>query len=211
VIKSVEMVFEFKNTIPRAPQAPQEMYSQACSNDNVTVNTWRPIWIANVKANKERFKSFAENGLGKLFGQNKYKPAIVCGSGPSLKNNLEFLKKVPKGIPIISCLHNYQFMEDNGIEVDYYVSLDAGDIVVEEISEGGGKTHQDYVELTGKRKLIAFIGTSPKLFDNWKGEVYLYNSPVPDDEYRKEVEAVEPFHTLVSTGGNVLGASNLHR
>jgi hypothetical protein len=106
------------------------MYGQACSNDNVTVNAWREKWISNAKATKERFGSFKEHGLGQLFGSNKYKPCIVVGSGPSLSNNIEALKTVTD-IPIVSCLHNYHYMEDHGIKVDYYVSLDAGDVVVE--------------------------------------------------------------------------------
>jgi hypothetical protein len=206
MIKNVEMLFEYKNTIARAPQESKDMYSQACSNDTVTVNTWRPKWIANVKANKARFGSFKEHGVGRLFGLNACKPAIVVGSGPSLRNNIDQLKKV-KNIPILSCLHNYQFMVDNEVNVDYYVSLDAGDVVISEISEGGKKTHEEYVESTKGKTLIAFIGSHPSLFDNWKGKVLLFNCPVPDDEYSKETSALEEFHTLVSTGGNVLGAA----
>jgi hypothetical protein len=204
--KLVEMDFEFKNTIPAPPHQAQDMYAQACSNDTVTVNTWRPIWIGNVKANKARFGNFRDHGLGQLFGANACRPAVIVGSGPSLKNNIEGLKKIPKEIPVISCLHNYQYMVDNDIRVDYYVSLDAGAVVIEEISEGGKLTHAEYVESTKDKTLIAFIGSDPKLFENWKGKIYLFNCPVPDEEYTKEVTDIEPFHTFVSTGGNVLGA-----
>lgn len=206
MIKNVEMLFEFKNTIPSPPQVAADMYSQACSNDNVTVNAWRETWIKNVSENKKRFVQFKDHGLGKLFGINAHKPAIVVGSGPSLKNNIHKLKEV-RGIPIISCLHNYQYMVDNGIHVDYYVSLDAGEVVIEEISEGGQKTHEEYLESTKSSKLLAFIGSSPRLFDAWRGEVSLFNCPVPDEAYKKHIEATEPFYTFVSTGGNVLGAA----
>lgn len=206
MIKSVDMVFEFKNTIPAPPQSKDEMYSQACSNDKVTVDAWREKWISNAIATKKRFGSFKEHGLGKLFGINQYKPAIVVGSGPSLKNNIDKLKKA-NGIPIISCLHNFQYMVDNGIKVDYYVSLDAGEVVVEEISEGGKKTHEEYLEHTKDSELIAFVGSHPTLFDAWKGKVHLFNCPVPDQAYRDKINEIEPFYTYVSTGGNVLGAS----
>lgn len=208
MIKNVEMVFQFKNTIPSPPQKPEDMYSQACSNDKVTVDAWRPKWIANFKANRERFGSFKERGLGKLFGINKFKPAIVVGSGPSLKNNIHKLREAQEaGIMVISCLHNYQYMVDNDIHVDYYVSLDAGEVVVDEISEGGKLTPEAYKERTKNDKLIAFVGSHPSLFDNWLGEVFLFNCPVPDEEYRRVTAEIEPFYTLVSTGGNVLGAS----
>lgn len=205
MIKNVDMVFEFKNTIPTPPQKADDMYSQSCSNDKVTVDHWREKWIKNAKANKATFGSFKEHGIGKLFGKYKFQPCIVVGSGPSLKNNVEKLKDV-RGIPIVSCLHNYQYMVDNGIHVDYYVSLDAGEVVIEEISEGGKKTHQEYVESTKNSKLLAFVGSHPSLFESWKGEVHLFSCSVPDEGYQKGMAEIEPFHTYVSTGGNVLGA-----
>lgn len=206
MIKNVDMVFEFKNVIPNSPMPLEGMYQQACQNDKVTVDHWLNRWIANVKSTKERFGSFKEHGIGPLFGTNKFKPAIIVGSGPSLKNNIERLKSV-RGIPIISCLHNYHYMVDNEIPVDYYVSLDAGDVVIEEISEGGKNTPEFYRESTKGKTLIAFIGSSPKLFESWQGDVKLFNCPVPNDEYKKAVTDIEPFFTYLSTGGNVLGAS----
>ena len=216
MIRNVDMVFEFKNTIPRPPQTADDMYKQAASNDTVTVNKWREEWIANVRANKERFGNFKDHGVGRLFGINRYRPCIVVGSGPSLGNSLNdtphesgkprLSLKDTKGIMVVSCLHNYQYMVDNNIKVDYYVSLDAGAVVIDEISEGGKLTHEEYVESTRDKKLIAFVGSNPRLFDNWKGEVYLFNCPVPDETYMAESFKVEDFHTMVSTGGNVLGA-----
>jgi hypothetical protein len=208
VIKNVEMFFSFKNTIPMPPQQAEDMYKQACSNDTVTVNSWREQWISNYKSNHDRFGSFKDHGLGKLFGINKNKPAIIVGSGPSLKNNVEKLQGAKAaGILIVSCLHNYQFMVDHGVDVDYYVSLDAGQVVIEENTEGGKKSHDEYVLSTVGKKLIAFAGSHPSLFDNWKGDVYLFNCAVPDDQYRERTKEIEPFYTFVSTGGNVLGAS----
>ncbi len=205
MVKNVEMLFEFKNTIPAPPQPAADMYKQACGNDKITVDHWRPKWIANVKATKELFGSFKEKGLGRLFGTNKLKPCIVVGAGPSLKNNIDTLAKV-RDIPIISCLHNYHYLEDHGVKVDYYVSLDAGPVVIEEITEGGKRTPEEYLESTKGKKLIAFVGSDPSLWKAWRGDVYLYNCPVPDEAYRQAANQTEAFHTLVSTGGNVLGA-----
>lgn len=205
MIKNLDMFFQFKNTIPNPPQQAGDMYKQACSNDTVTVNAWRDEWIENVKSTKEKFGSFAENGLGKLFGINDKKPCIVVGSGPSLKNNIELLA-TDHGIQIISCLHNYHYMVDNKVPVDYFVSLDAGPVVIEEITDGGKLTTAEYIESTKDKTLIAFVGSHPSLWETWKGKVILFNCPVPDETYRAEAAKVEEFHTYVSTGGNVLGA-----
>ncbi len=203
--KTAEIILEYQNYIETPPVAPQTLYSQACSNDGVTISTWRPTWLANIKANKERFKSFKDHGIGKLYNKFKNMPAIVAGSGPSLKRNGASLKD--RGdIPLVSCLHNYSFFEDNGVTPEYYVTLDAGPVVIEEVYEGGAKTPAEYWASTKNKVLLAFIGTDPKLFDHWQGEVYFYNAPVPDPDFLAQVEAIEPFNTYISNGGNVLGA-----
>lgn len=204
--KTAQILLEYQNYIETPPVQPQAMYQQACSNDGTTIETWRQIWIDNIKANKARFGSFKERGIGKLYNKHKLMPAIVAGSGPSLKRNGAKLKD-RGGIPLLSCLHNFHFFEDEGVDVDYYVTLDAGPVVIEEVYEGGSKTPAEYWEATKGKKLIAFIGTNPKLFDHWQGDVYFFNAPVPDQSYISAVEEIEPFNTYISNGGNVLGAS----
>lgn len=196
---------EYQNYIDHPPVSTTQMYGGACSNDEITISTWRPTWMGNVEANKKFFGEFKNHGIGKLYGEHKYKPAILAGSGPSLAYNGERLKN-RGGIPLISCLHNYHFFEDRGIKPDYYVTLDAGDVVLEEVSEGGKKTPDEYWESTKDKTLVAFIGSTPKLFEKWKGKVYLFAAPVPDKEYIEHCEKLEKFNSYISTGGNVLGA-----
>jgi hypothetical protein len=203
--RKAEIILEYQNYIESPPVAPAQLYGNACSSDTVTVETWRKIWINNVKANHARFGSFKDHSVGALFGSKKFQPAVIAGSGPSLGCNGEKLKDRGE-IPLISCLHNYQFFEDRDVHVDYYVTLDAGDVVVEEVYEGGKKTPDEYWESTKNKTLVAFIGTSPKLFEKWQGKVYFYNAPVPDAEYIAELEKLETFNTYMSNGGNVLGA-----
>lgn len=203
--RKIEVTLEYQNYIETPPVKPAQMYGQACSSDTVTIESWRKIWLDNVNANHKHFGSFKEYSLGKLFNANQYKPAICVGSGPSLGVNAHELKN--KGaIPVISCLHNYHLFEDNEIPVDYFVTLDAGPVVLEEVSEGGKKTEAEYWESTKDKTLIAFIGSDPKLFDKWKGKVYLFNAPVPDKAYIDNLAALEAFNVFVSNGGNVLGA-----
>ena len=204
--KRVEIICEYQPYIDRPPQSTQQLYSQACSNDAVTVNAWRDVWIRNAKANHKRLGSFAAHGVGKLWGKHRNSPGIVVGSGPSLKGNAAGLAANP-GIPVISCLHNFHFLEDLGAKVDYYVSLDAGPVTIEEVSEGGSKTPEEYWAMTEGKTLIAYVATDPGLLEKWRGEVYVYNCPVPDEVVMKELDTLEPFHTFVSSGGNVLGAA----
>lgn len=203
--RKAEITLEFQNYIETPPASPKQLYGAACSSDTITVESWRDIWISNVKANKAKLGSFKDHSVGKLYGINKNKPAIIVGSGPSLGHNGGLLKD--RGdILAISCLHNYHFFEDQGIDIDYYVTLDAGPIVLEEVSEGGKKTEAEYWDSTKNKKLIAFIGTDPKLFEKWQGEIFLYNAPVPDQAYMDTVDSLEKFNIYISNGGNVLGA-----
>lgn len=204
-IKTAEITLEYQNYIQEPPVATQSLYQTACGNDARTIEVWRETWVKNISENKKKFGSFADKSLGKLWGIYKYKPAIIVGSGPSLKRNAAELKN-RREIPVISCLHNFHFLEDQGTPADFYVSLDAGEVTVEEVSEGGSKTPEEYWALTKDRTLLAYIGTSPRLLEKWQGNIYFYTCPMPDPAIDAEIDAIEKFRTLVSPGGNVLGA-----
>lgn len=205
MIKTVEMDFQYQQTIQGPPISPEELFGKACSSDAVTINTWRQIWIDQYKANHDKYGPFKANSVGTLFNKYARQPVIIVGSGPSLKNNVDELKDT-KGIPIVSCLHNFHFLHDKGIKADYFVTLDAGPICVEEVSEGGSQPPEVYWEATKDHTLIAFCGTHPDLIARWKGKVLWFNAPVPEETIMKANDAVEPFGVYVSNGGNVLGA-----
>lgn len=203
--KYASVLLEYQNYIMDPPVSPGNLYAQACSSDQVTVDSWRETWLGNIKKNKAKFGSFKDHSAGKFFKQFKYQPAIIAGAGPSLKDNVDKLKH--RGdLALVACLHSFHLMEDNDAHPDFYVSLDAGPVVIEEISEGGSKTPEEYWALTKNRKLIAYIGSPPELFEKWQGEVYLFNCAVPDTALMDEIKAIEPFNCWISNGGNVLGA-----
>lgn len=203
-VKTREIVLEYQPYADLPGIDRQGLFKTACRNDEVTVKSWWDTWLNNVRANKERYGSFKEHGIGQLLGSKKFSPCIVMGSGPHLKYQAETLAKNP-GIPVVSCLHNYHFCIDNGIDVDYFVTLDAGPVTIEEVSEGGQKDEEFYWETTRAHTLIAFIGTDPKLLEKWQGKIYFYNCPLPDQELVEKFDEIEPFRTYISNGGNVLG------
>lgn len=204
--KRREIICTYQPYVDLPPIKREALYGQACSNDASTVNAWRETWIRNAQANHARFGGFKDRGLGKLWGRHRHLPALVVGSGPSLKENAAGLRDKPEGLPVVSCLHNFHFLEDLGVGADYYVTLDAGPVTIEEVSEGGSRTPEAYWALTKGRTLLAYVATDPVLLEKWQGEVYLYSCPVPDKEVLAELDKLELFHTFVSTGGNVLGA-----
>lgn len=203
--KRREILCDYQPYIDRPPVARQSLYGQACSNDQVTVNSWRETWLRNARANKQRFGTFRDRGLGQLWGRYRNLPCIVVGSGPSLKENAATLLDNP-GIPVVSCLHNFHYLEDLGVKVDYYVTLDAGPVTIDEVSEGGDPG-TDYWAKTKGKTLLAYLSTDPGLLEKWQGDIYFYNCPLPDEQMVKDFDEIEVFHTYVSTGGNVLGAA----
>lgn len=207
-VRTGNIILEYSQYIERPPMTPQQMWNRATSADDITMKRWKDTWINNCKANKLRFGSFAENGLGKLYNKHLHAPVILAGAGPSLKKNIHKLKYRPEGMLLISCLHNFHYMEDNDAGVDYYVSLDAGPVTIEEVTEGSQNGDDDfYWNKTRDKTLIANICSDPQLLAKWQGKVYLFNCPIPSEEIRKAIDDVEKFNTHVSTGGHVLGAA----
>lgn len=200
-----QVLLEYQPLIYEPPIAPSQMHQNACSNDKSTIDHWQEIWVSNIKANKERFGSFWDHAISQDFRKFEHRACIIAGSGPSLKINAHHLKE-RKNLPLVSCLHNFHYFEDNGIVPDYYVSLDAGPVVLEEVSEGGSRSEEEYWEMTKDRTLVAFIGSDPRLFEKWQGRVLLYAAPLPDSALDKRIDEIERVGFYMSTGGNVLGA-----
>ena len=199
------MILEYQPYLEAPPIRPKDLFNKATESDDATINSWRDTWIKNIKENKKEFGSFADRSIGQFFNSNKGKPCIIIGSGPSLKNNVKDLKD-KRDILSVSCLHNYHFLEDNGVPADFYITLDAGQVVIEEVFEGGQKDEEYYWESTKGKKLLAYIGSPTNLLKKWQGEIYFFNAPIPDEGLLKEMDAVELFNVFISNGGNVLGA-----
>lgn len=205
--KTVEMCFEYMNTIPKPPTKHEDMFKQACSNDDITIKTWRKIWLDQMANNQKTYGPFKDHNAIINYKKFQGQAVILVGSGPSLKENIKDLKEAgDKGIPIISCLHNFHYLIDNGVKVHAFVTLDAGKVTIEEISEGGQKSHEEYISATKDNLLYCFTGSHPDLLASWQGEKLFFTCPIPDQEMMDEMKRIENFNTWVSTGGNVLGA-----
>ena len=200
-----KILLEFQSYIMEPPVSPQKAHEQACRADDATIKHWRETWLSNIKINKDNFGSFKDNGIGLLHGIAENRPAIIAGAGPSLKHVAHKLKDRPKGMLLVSCLHNFHYLEEAEADVDYYVTLDAGPITIKEVSEGGSKSESEYWDMTEGKTLIAYIGTHPDLLRKWKGKIYFYNAPIPNEEINNLVSEIEPFHSYIESGGCVLG------
>lgn len=203
--KKVELVLEYSNYILSPPVPPKQLWATAAQSDEITIDVMGDLWINNFKANHAKYGPFKDKSVGKLWGTARNQPMICIGSGPSLKKNGAELKDT-HGIKTISCLHNFHFFEDRDVKIDYYVSLDAQDVVLEEVYEGGEHEPDWYWERTKGKMLLAYAGSPPKLLEKWQGDVLFFNCPVPDVRVDPKIDEIEKFYTYVAPGGNVLGA-----
>jgi len=128
-----------------------------------------------------------------------------------LKRNARELINKPKDMPIVSCLHNFGYFVDNDIPCDYYLTLDAGDVVIPEMMEGGSERDRTkYLKATETKTLISGLVSPPELFKNWKGDVVFFNATIPDEKYMEEMAKTTKNKWVYSVGGNTLGACFYH-
>lgn len=208
MLRTIEMDLVYQPAIDGPPPTAGNLYQNACRGDEATVNAWRDIWIQNTRAAKERFGSFGDKSIGKLHGINRFKPAIIIGSGPSLKNSIEALREnaqSPYPVMTVSCLHNFGYFQDEGFHADYYLSLDSGKIVVDDVFEGRKEAPEHYWEATKGKTLLATVASDPSLFEKWQGDIYLFSSLIPDHYVKTELDNIERFAHFISAGGNALG------
>lgn len=193
---------------PPVQRGKDELYDRACSNDSTTIGAWAQMWLDHIEQNSKKY-DFKQQDAMKAFGKFATRPAICAGSGPSLRKNAHLLadKKYIGDVPIVSCLHNFGYFTDLGVDVQYYVNLDAGDITIGEMSQGGGQKEQYYWDRTKGKTLIAVVHSNPRLLEKWQGDILFFNAVVNDPEYAKKMESLIDLRTIFNVGGNTLGAA----
>ena len=206
---SVPMLLSFQTPIQAPPASKKALWRQACANDEITSDSWRDIWLDHVARNVKEFDADSRM-IDQLYGAYAYKPTICCASGPSLKKNRAMLKKCPDDIGIISCLHNFGAFVDEELPCKYFVTLDAGDVTIPEMGEGGKKTLSYYQDASKDYTLIAGLVAHPDLIKIWKGPIYFFNVTIPDQKYMEEMPKITRNRWVYSVGGNTFGASMYH-
>jgi hypothetical protein len=208
----VPMLLTFQNYIDYPPTSKEQLYGQSCSSDGVTVNSWRDKWLKHIKENAAAFDINKQTAM-EQYRKFAYKPVIVAGSGPSLKKNIDVLAKErdPDGVGLVSCLHNFAYFVDHGIKPDAFINLDAGDITIPEMSQGGKKNADFYWSASKDHTLVTTIVALPELLKKWQGKILFFDAPVPDMAYVAERNKLAPdFHLYYNVGGNALGAAYYH-
>ena len=200
------ITLNFQRYLAESPVGKEELQKQYSAGDELTTNSWMEEWRYNKRQNLMRFdpiKSQASSESGKF----AYRPVIIAGSGPSLKKNAEQLKNLGD-IGLVSCLHNFAYFHDLGVKPDYFLNLDAGNITLWEMSQGGVKTHEEYWEATKDHTLITALHCNPQLHEKWKGRIPWFDTALEglNVGLYEEFPDFKDFRLIFQTGGNTLGS-----
>jgi len=152
--------FEFANVFYDAK-------SHEINNSNeLTTNYFKAVVAKNMYDNRERFKK--SKTVGELLNnkeQFKDKVCLVCGTAPSLQENLPLIKEHRDKFVIMGVDSSLFPLYLAGIEPDYILNIDAarvcGDFVA---GYPAGKN----------TKLIASVGSHSHLVNSWENEIYFY-------------------------------------
>lgn len=197
---------EFQSYIPAPPVAKSTLKAQYSQSDEITIQSWWPEWKANKIANWNSF-DVPNNSVMTVYKAFAYKPTIIAGAGPSLKRNAHHLLK-RSGMGLVSCLHNFGYFHDMGVRPDFYMNLDAGDITIPEMAQGGKRDEDYYWEASKDYTLLTALHCNPKLHKKWKGKILWFDTLLHgmNEEIGDKAEGIADFRIYFQTGGNTLGA-----
>lgn len=188
------------------PVGKKDLQTTYQSGDKITVDSWFDEWKYNKIQNLKKF-DVMNNHVGSESGRLAYKPCIIAGSGPSLRKNAHLLNDRGE-IGLVSCLHNFGYFHDMGVKPDYYLNLDAGNITLWEVGQGGKKSEDEYWDATKDYTLVTATHCNPVMHEKWKGKILWYDTSF--HELNEAVYEVFPkfkeFPLVFQTGGNTLGA-----
>lgn len=136
------------------------------TSDN-TGNKLIPMWIENLRTNRDIFKQSEGWAAEALQGKEKGKTAILCGSSPAIQKQVETLKEIQhdKDFVIFGLTSNLEFLLNNGIYPKYVVTMD------------GHPSQGEFFETIDMSKtkdmsLIANCYAYPPMLKQWEGPLY---------------------------------------
>jgi hypothetical protein len=144
----------------------------------------------NFYYNMKRNDAPADEVLGKLTG----KSVIFVGGGPSLKDNLPYLKNAQGDKIIITASTSYRLLTENGIEPDFVFMIDTKNVMKRHVADIPA----------GKAALIYLCTASRFGVNEFQGQRFI----VFQNGYEPAVEfAKKNNYMLIETGGSVSTAA----
>jgi hypothetical protein len=150
----------------------------------------REQWNENIKANLPRFKKELSIWNLEWLFYKKEKAMVVVGASPSLKKDVEKLKKLDDRFCIICANSSLKYLINHGVIPDYCISIDSDDIDIPQHLD------IDRDDVT----LLASTVTCGEALDKWKGPIYYVPYYSVDKDIKAKVKRI--LGKGVPSGGN---------
>jgi hypothetical protein len=135
-----------------------KLYISSRISDLLTRFEFEEKWIENIFKNLKHIENSTD--VAALFGKFKDMPGIIVSAGPSLKNNIEELKKVKDRAVIVAVDTSLKILNGHNIEPHFVLTLDAQKHSVKHFS---GINPNNTI-------LIADIVSSPSILNSYNGK-----------------------------------------
>lgn len=138
-------------------------------------------WIQNLRDNRELFRK-CDWAATKLADCEKGKTAIVMGSSPAIRNQIDQLREIQNDPDFVMCglSSNLEFLLNNGIHPKYLITIDADE------STGAYWDNVD-MDKTKDITLVANIFAYPPMLKKWKGPLYFISLGTADKEFARKI------------------------
>jgi len=139
-------------------------------------------WIENLRDNRELFRK-CDWAATKLADCEKGKTAIVMGSSPAIRNQVDQLQEIQKYDDFVLCglSSNLEFLLNNGIQPKYLITIDADE------STGAYWDNLD-MDKTKDITLIANTFAYPPMLKKWKGPLYFISLGTADKKFSRKMD-----------------------
>jgi len=171
-----------------------KLYISSRISDLLTRFEFEEKWIENIFKN---LKHLSDSGnVSQLFGKFNGYPGIIVSAGPSLKNNIDELKKIKDKAVIVSVDTSFKILDKHDIKPHFVLTLDAQKYSFKHFS--GVRTD--------KTILIADIVSCPSILNTYPGrKIISTTSKYYQDQNGDVVRETTPIIDWVEKKIGVLG------
>lgn len=138
-------------------------------------------WIQNLRDNRELFRK-CDWAATNLADCEKGKTAIIMGSSPAIRNQVDQLREIQFDRDFVMCglSSNLEFLLNNGIQPKYLITIDADE------STGAYWDNVD-MDKTKDITLIANTFAYPPMLKKWKGPLYFISLGTADKAFARKM------------------------
>jgi hypothetical protein len=163
-----------------------------------TIHSWRTVWNTDEKTIKDNIINSLSSGheiLSNQYKANDERPLIICGGGPSLKDNLHYIKAMQEGGAIVWALNNsFRYLCEHDISPHAQIILDA---------------RQENIEFVPEKTdalLLYSAQCHPSLFNKQAGKIIIW---CPSIAGILDILAEKKMQAALISGGSTVGLKAL--